>query len=60
METLVSEGDGGSPMTFGPGRRIGLRGAAILRLSSDATSYEPTSARIDPGPTADEWADPVR
>jgi hypothetical protein len=42
-------------VTFGPGRRVGVRGARILRLGPGARTYEPVGPLIDPGPTADDW-----
>ncbi len=42
-------------VAFGPRRRIGLRGARILRLGPEARSYEQISSLIDPGPAADDW-----
>jgi hypothetical protein len=42
-------------VAFGPGRRVGVRGARILRLGPGAGTYEPVGSLIDPGPTADDW-----
>jgi hypothetical protein len=54
--TIVTQSDP-LPVTFGPGRRVGLRGARILRLGPGARTYEPISSLVDPGPTADDWPD---
>jgi hypothetical protein len=42
-------------IAFGSGRRIGVRGASILRLDRDGMKLEVVSRRIDPGPGTDDW-----
>jgi ABC-type branched-subunit amino acid transport system substrate-binding protein len=41
--------------SFGPGRRIGARGAMILRLAQDGVAYEIITPRIDTGSSSDDW-----
>ncbi len=52
--TIVSPRDP-LAVAFGPRRRVGLRGARILRLGPGARTYEQISSLVDPGPTADDW-----
>jgi hypothetical protein len=40
---------------FGPGRRVGVRGACILRLNRDGLPFEVVAHRIDPGSGVDDW-----
>lgn len=55
MERVASVGPNDSiPITFGPGRRVGLRGARILRLGAGARAFDPISPFRDPGPAADD------
>jgi len=42
-------------ISFGPGRRVGRRGACILRLSRDARTFAVDTAWIDPGSSTDHW-----
>ena len=58
LERVSTTASTEAPATaFGPGRRIGARGASIIRLAPGGLAYEFVSARIDPGPSADEWPD---
>jgi ABC-type branched-subunit amino acid transport system substrate-binding protein len=40
--------------SFGPGRRVGVRGASILRLAPGGLAYEVVAPGVDPGPTTDD------
>ena len=46
------------PVTFGPGRRVGARGASILGLAGGGRAWEVVEAWVDPGPGADESPGP--
>ena len=47
----------GPASAFGLGRRIGARGARIIRLNHDGLAYELIAPTIDPGPSTDDWPD---
>ena len=54
LEGLSLPTESAPPLTFGPGRRVGLRGARVYALAPDGRRFEPASPWIDPGPPADD------
>jgi mono/diheme cytochrome c family protein len=58
MERVTHHGSHDAIQTaFGPGRRVGVRGASILRLNRNGSPFEVVAQRIDPGLGADDWPD---
>jgi hypothetical protein len=55
LERVSTSASSAAPArSFGPGRRIGSRGASVIRLAPAGRAYELIESLIDPGPSTDD------